>query len=150
MEERIIEGYKVRSLKSIEKMKIVIASICQLFLGFSILTFSIKLTFGVGTTYVMLLLERHVTMGIALRLFEGTILMCVMIIVITALWRACAHFGRRLFLALRDKYVFVMDTDTEDKFIMLDEEFNDLVQHIQPLNNILNSLKTGEGQNEDS
>lgn len=64
MEEHI-NNYKMRSLKSIEKMRIVMSSIFQLVLGFSILTFCIKLMFGVGTTYVMLLMERHTTMGIA-------------------------------------------------------------------------------------
>jgi hypothetical protein len=146
MEEHI-NNYKMRSLKSIEKMTIVMSSIFRLILGFSILTFCIKLTFGVGTTYVMLLME-HVTMGIALKLFEGTILICIMVFIASEILRAIAHFGRRLFLALRDKYVFVLDTDTNDTCIMLEDEFDELIRQGRMLNNLFGSIQGG--QNEDS
>lgn len=148
MEEHI-NNYKMRSLKSIEKMRIVTSTIFQLALGFSILTFCIKLTFGVGTTYVMLLMERHVTMGTALKLFGGTILICIMVFIVSELWRAIAHFGRMLFLALRNKYVFVLDTDTNDTCIMLEEEFDELIRQGRMLNNLFGSIQ-GEQHNEDS
>lgn len=148
MEEHI-NNYKMRSLKSIEKMRIVMSAIFQLVLGFSILTFCIKLTFGVGTTYVMLLMERHTTMGNALKLFEGTILICIMVFIVSELWRAIAHFGRRLFLALRNKYVFVLDTDTNDTCIMLEDEFDELIRQGRMLNNLFGSIQ-GEQHNEDS
>lgn len=148
MEEHI-NNYKMRSLKSIEKMRIVMSSIFQLVLGFSILTFCVKLTFGVGTTYVMLLMERHTTMGIALKLFEGTILICIMVFIASEILRAIAHFGRRLFLALRDKYVFVLDTDTNDTCIMLEDEFDELIRQGRVLSNLFGSIQ-GEQHNEDS
>lgn len=147
MEEQI-NNYKMRSLKSIEKMRIVMSSIFQLVLGFSILTFCVKLTFGVGTTYVMLLMERHTTMGNALKLFEGTILICIMVFIASEILRGIAHFGRRLFLALRDKYVFVLDTDTNDTCIMLEDEFDELIRQGRVLSNLFGSIQ-GE-QNEDS
>lgn len=148
MEEHI-NNYKMRSLKSIEKMRIVMSTVFQLVLGFSILTFCVKLTFGVGTTYVMLLMERHVTMGIALKLFEGTILICIMGFIVSEMWRAVAHFGRRLFLALRNKYVFVLDTDTNDTCIMLEEEFDELIRQGRMLNSLFGSIQGGQ-HNEDS
>lgn len=147
MEEQI-NNYKMRSLKSIEKMRIVMSSIFQLVLGFSILTFCVKLTFGVGTTYVMLLIERHTTMGNALKLFEGTILICIMVFIVSEILRTIAHFGRRLFLALRDKYVFVLDTDTNDTCIMLEDEFDELIRQGRVLSNLFGSI--GEQHNEDS
>lgn len=147
MEEHI-NNYKMRSLKSIEKMRIVMSSIFQLVLGFSILTFCVKLTFGVGTTYVMLLIERHTTMGNALKLFEGTILICIIVFIVSEILRAIAHFGRRLFLALRDKYVFVLDTDTNDTCIMLEDEFDELIRQGRVLSNLFGSI--GEQHNEDS
>ena len=148
MEEQI-NNYKMRSLKSIEKMRIIMSSIFQLVLGFSILTFCVKLTFGVGTTYVMLLMERHTTMGNTLKLFEGTILICIMVFITSEILRAIAHFGRRLFLALRDKYVFVLDTDTNDTCIMLEDEFDELIRQGRVLNNLFGSIQ-GEQHNEDS
>lgn len=148
MEEQI-NNYKMRSLKSIEKMRIIMSSIFQLVLGFSILTFCVKLTFGVGTTYVMLLMERHTTMGNALKLFEGTILICIMVFITSKILRAIAHFGRRLFLALRDKYVFVLDTDTNDTCIMLEDEFDELIRQGRVLSNLFGSIQ-GEQHNEDS
>lgn len=144
MEERIIEGYKVRSLNNGEKVKIVSESIFQLILGFAILTFCIKLTFGVGVTYVMLLMEKHITTYNTLKTFEGTILLFIMACVIIALWRSISHFARRLLLSLRNRYVFVLDTDTNDAFIMLDEEFDEIIQHIRPLNNVLDFMRRKE------
>lgn len=147
--EKQINNYKMRSLKSIEKMRIIMSSIFQLVLGFSILTFCVKLTFGVGTTYVMLLMERHTSMGNALKLFEGTILICIMVLITSEILRAIAHFGRRLFLALRDKYVFVLDTDTNDTCIMLEDEFDELIRQGRVLSNLFVSIQ-GEQHNEDS
>lgn len=71
-----------------------------------------------------------------------------MVFIASEILRAIAHFGRRLFLALRDKYVFVLDTNTNDTCIMLEDEFDELIRQGRVLSNLFGSIQ-GE-QNEDS